>query len=111
MARLTWRGTPEYRRYIDPPLDIRDILISDRTDLHSGAIPLSLGNLSKLESLSLFDNQISGRIPSSLFKCKELQFLSASSNHLEGSLEVEIGDLSMLQFLYIGQNQFEGNVY
>ncbi|KAL4348194.1 hypothetical protein GQ457_17G004160 [Hibiscus cannabinus] len=69
------------------------------------------GNLSKLESLSLFDNQISGRIPSSLFKCKELPFLSVSSNHLEGSLEVEIEDLSMLQFLNIGQNQFEGNVY
>ncbi|KAK8522790.1 hypothetical protein V6N12_056485 [Hibiscus sabdariffa] len=35
MARLAWRGTPEYRRYMDPPLDIHDILISDRADLHS----------------------------------------------------------------------------
>ncbi|KAK9008180.1 hypothetical protein V6N11_075082 [Hibiscus sabdariffa] len=35
MARLAWRGTPEYHRYMDPPLDIRDILISDRANLHS----------------------------------------------------------------------------
>ncbi|KAK8537581.1 hypothetical protein V6N12_043738 [Hibiscus sabdariffa] len=34
MARLAWRGILEYRRYMDPPPDIRDILISNRTNLH-----------------------------------------------------------------------------
>ncbi|KAL4280940.1 hypothetical protein GQ457_03G011290 [Hibiscus cannabinus] len=35
MARLAWQGTPEYCRYMDPPLVIRDILISDKANLHS----------------------------------------------------------------------------
>ncbi|KAL4334884.1 hypothetical protein GQ457_07G032640 [Hibiscus cannabinus] len=35
MAQLAWRGTPEYCRYMDPPLVIRDILISDKVNLHS----------------------------------------------------------------------------
>ncbi|KAK8476735.1 hypothetical protein V6N11_046098 [Hibiscus sabdariffa] len=35
MARLAWRGISEYLRYMNPPSDIHDILISDMADLHS----------------------------------------------------------------------------
>ncbi|MBA0619243.1 hypothetical protein Godav_028454, partial [Gossypium davidsonii] len=71
-----------------------------------GDIPFTLGNLSKLERLSLGGNQISGGIPNSLFKCKELKILSLFNNSLVGSIPTEIGNLTLLNRLNLGGNHF-----
>ncbi|KAE8704719.1 putative Serine-threonine protein kinase [Hibiscus syriacus] len=63
--------------------------------------------MSKLQALSLTENQISGIIPSSLYKCKELRYLSLWNNSMEGSIPIGIGNLTMLEQLYLGRNNFK----
>ncbi len=76
----------------------------------SGSIPHQLGNLSKLEHLSLYENQLSGSIPSELGNLSKLQHLSLHENQLSGSIPSELGNLSKLQHLSLHENQLSGSI-
>ncbi|XP_031100724.1 receptor-like protein EIX2 [Ipomoea triloba] len=52
----------------------------------SGAIPKTIGNLSKIESLDLSRNELSGPIPPSLSSLNFLSHLNLSFNHLYGRI-------------------------
>ncbi len=76
----------------------------------TGTIPPELGNLSNLENLTLHRNQLTGTIPSELGNLSDLRGLSLSDNQLTGTIPPELGNLSSLQSLYLYDNQLTGNI-
>ena len=73
-------------------------------------IPAELGNLTKLEGLYLYDNQLSGGIPHELGNLINLKSLYLSYNHLTGDLPVQLENLTNLTRLGLNRNQLTGSV-
>ena len=76
----------------------------------SGQIPPELGNLSKLEHLSIQYNQLTGSIPSRLSNLTELTSLSLNGNRLTGPIPSEWGNLLELVELRLNNNQLTGTI-
>uniref|UniRef100_A0A7N2MAQ5 non-specific serine/threonine protein kinase n=1 Tax=Quercus lobata TaxID=97700 RepID=A0A7N2MAQ5_QUELO len=85
----------------------------------SGPIPASIGNLSNLSGLYLWENNLCGSIPSSIGNLSNLANLDLSENKLSGSICHEIGmlgslsylgNLSNLSVLYLYNNTFSGPI-
>ncbi|GKV44301.1 hypothetical protein SLEP1_g51493 [Rubroshorea leprosula] len=67
----------------------------------NGTLPGWIGNLSKLQFLSVAINAFSGPIPKELGNLKELTVLSIHTNNFFGTLPPELGNLVKLDRLYI----------
>ena len=76
----------------------------------TGPIPAELGNLSNLQLLSLWGNQLTGPIPAELGNLSNLQLLSLWGNQLTGPIPAELGNLSNLQLLSLWGNQLTGTI-
>lgn len=76
----------------------------------SGNIPASIGNLSNLEYLSLWANKFSGNIPDSLSKLAKLKLLTLDGNQLSGDIPASLGNLTRLVRLTMSQNLLTGNM-
>ncbi|MCO5593573.1 hypothetical protein L7F22_047588 [Adiantum nelumboides] len=77
----------------------------------SGSLPASIGNLSKLQRLCLSGNSaISGAIPASFSKLSSLQLLDLSNNGLAGTLPAGIGGMASLQRLRLYGNKIGGSI-
>ncbi|XP_028785400.1 probable leucine-rich repeat receptor-like protein kinase At5g49770, partial [Neltuma alba] len=75
-----------------------------------GRIPAEIGNLSKLQILSLVGCDFSGPIPESLGDLKRLTFLALNLNRLSGNIPRTLGNLSNVNWLDIADNQIEGPI-
>ena len=75
-----------------------------------GAIPAELGNLAKLETLNLWNNDITGEMPSELGNLAELKDLDLVSNNLSGAIPSELGNLAKLEILNLWDNDITGNI-
>uniref|UniRef100_A0A2N9HLV5 Leucine-rich repeat-containing N-terminal plant-type domain-containing protein n=1 Tax=Fagus sylvatica TaxID=28930 RepID=A0A2N9HLV5_FAGSY len=75
-----------------------------------GAIPASMGNLSKLTSLLLMGNLFSGELPSSLGNLTQLEELDISENQLKGPIPSEISRLHHLSRLDLSDNSLTGAI-
>lgn len=84
-------------------------LILSASDLE-GRIPPELGNLARLEVLSLERNSLRGPIPAELGKLRNLRALILGVNDLVGSIPAEIGDLANLEVLRLRRNDLTGTV-
>ena len=87
-------------------LAILEGLSLQRQLVERSSVPSELGNLSGLERLWLYDNQLSGAIPSALGNLANLEELYLWDNRLSGEIPVELGNLSNLKGLGIGGNEF-----
>jgi Leucine-rich repeat (LRR) protein len=76
----------------------------------TGSIPVELGNLSNLTSLDLAANQLTGSIPAELGNLSNLTFLYLAINQLTGSIPAELGNLSNLESLLLYNNQLSGSI-
>ncbi|KAM0066248.1 putative non-specific serine/threonine protein kinase [Helianthus debilis subsp. tardiflorus] len=76
----------------------------------TGIIPHSIGNLSFLRTLHLRDNRISGPIPYSIGQLSSVAELDVSYNRLDGSLPDSLGQLSKLTHLDFSHNLLTGVV-
>ncbi|XVF77250.1 hypothetical protein PTKIN_Ptkin14bG0028000 [Pterospermum kingtungense] len=77
----------------------------------SGAIPKAMGNLLKLNYLDLSRNHFSGQIASSLIKnLSQLQYLILWGNQLEGSIPDEVSAFPNLLSLDLSSNLLNGTL-
>ena len=72
----------------------------------AGEIPDWLLNLSNLDSLHLWDNNLTGPIPTWLGSLTELRWLSLGGNSLTGTISSSLVVLSNLEGLSLGGNPF-----
>ncbi|QDZ22800.1 serine/threonine-protein kinase [Chloropicon primus] len=74
-----------------------------------GRIPESIGNLSKLRTLSL-QGGVEGTIPPSIGELQELTSLMLQNNDLIGSIPPEIGNCTSLVKLWVFNNELTGSI-
>ncbi|AQK67151.1 hypothetical protein ZEAMMB73_Zm00001d014769 [Zea mays] len=74
----------------------------------SGAIPESISNCTRLESLDLSLNNINGTLPASLGKLGELRDLILWQNFLEGEIRASLENLDKLEHLILDYNGLIG---
>ncbi|GLJ53081.1 hypothetical protein SUGI_1131080 [Cryptomeria japonica] len=76
----------------------------------SGEIPEELGRLHRLQQLRLSSNELDGPIPLNLTACRDLVRLAVAYNHLTGSIPPQLCRLTKLQVLKLGSNNFTGSI-
>lgn len=76
----------------------------------TGTIPFEIGNLTKMVNLILGENQLNGTLPASIGSLTQLAYLNLSTNQLSGSLPSEIGNLTDLWFFAFDRNQLTGYI-
>ncbi|XP_040365700.1 MDIS1-interacting receptor like kinase 2 isoform X1 [Rosa chinensis] len=74
----------------------------------SGQIPPELGQLTKLQYLTLSSNEFSGEFPVSIGNLSLLFTLNLSRNHLTGTIPYVLGKLTKLELLDLSDNNFTG---
>eukprot|EP00271_Cylindrocystis_brebissonii_P004088 TRINITY_DN1550_c0_g1_i1.p1 TRINITY_DN1550_c0_g1~~TRINITY_DN1550_c0_g1_i1.p1 ORF type:complete len:1405 (+),score=203.13 TRINITY_DN1550_c0_g1_i1:318-4532(+) len=70
----------------------------------NGSLSPFLGNLSRLETLSVIGENIQGPIPAELGKLSKLKLLNLSNNGLSGAIPASLGNLSELIALDLASN-------
>ncbi|KAL1561331.1 LRR receptor-like serine/threonine-protein kinase GSO2 [Salvia divinorum] len=75
-----------------------------------GALPLSLGSLTRLQVLSLQSNSLSGGIPPQILSLSKLEKLNISSNSLNGSIPLSISRMQNLRNLDLHGNNLSGSI-
>ncbi|KAL5772196.1 hypothetical protein ACOSQ2_012120 [Xanthoceras sorbifolium] len=75
-----------------------------------GSIPYEVVGLSNLTTLRLTNNDLSGPIPTAVGKMRKLQVLSFEGNRLQGSIPIEVCHLRNLGELYLGGNKLFGPI-
>ena len=76
----------------------------------SGTLPPSLGNLSAMTKLSLWQNSVRGTLPHSLGTLGALVSLNLDNNHFEGGLPACLGALPRLRELGLSNNKLGGSI-
>uniref|UniRef100_A0A1D1Z9E0 LRR receptor-like serine/threonine-protein kinase ERECTA n=1 Tax=Anthurium amnicola TaxID=1678845 RepID=A0A1D1Z9E0_9ARAE len=74
----------------------------------SGAIPVEVGAMAALRSLSLSRNHVSGAIPASFQALERMQSLDLSYNRLSGIIPPEIAPLRNLSYFCVAYNTLSG---
>jgi Leucine-rich repeat (LRR) protein len=75
-----------------------------------GHIPPSLGNLSVLQKLTLFQNTLEGTIPEGLSRLRYLQCIEAGRNNLTGTLPPLFFNISSLRYFGFSSNNMHGRL-
>ncbi|GLT30559.1 hypothetical protein SLA2020_053530 [Shorea laevis] len=75
-----------------------------------GNIPPEIGRLYRLRVLYLNNNSFEGEVPSNLSGCSNLNILKVGRNNLAGKLPMELASMSKLTFLAIHYNHFIGGI-
>ncbi|XP_019413539.1 PREDICTED: MDIS1-interacting receptor like kinase 2-like [Lupinus angustifolius] len=76
----------------------------------SGRIPPTIGNLSNLQELYLYNNTLSSSIPDEVGKLYSLTHMQLSHNNLSGSIPLSIGNLVNLENLLLYTNKLSGPI-
>ena len=71
---------------------------------------MELAQLSQLQELNLYGNQLTGEIPVELAQLSQLRYLTLDNNQLTGEIPVELAQLSQLQRLYLHSNALNGPI-
>ncbi|XP_047944463.1 receptor like protein 22-like [Salvia hispanica] len=80
------------------------------SNIFTGTIPPSIGNLKILIYLNLSHNTLTGHIPSSLRNMSELESLDLSTNKLDGEIPNELTRLTFLAKLNLSTNNLVGQI-
>ncbi len=84
--------------------------LSLRNNALSGPIPDALGNLARLEELDLSGNDLTGPIPGALQRLSNLHGLNLSRNDLTGPVPTWLGSRVGLRWLYLLGNDLTGPI-
>jgi LRR receptor-like serine/threonine-protein kinase FLS2 len=75
-----------------------------------GIIPIDMGNLSNLITLSLWTNELVGSIPATVGRLRKLQALNLYDNRLEGPIPYELCHLESLYKMFFNGNEIYGPI-
>ncbi|CEL92604.1 unnamed protein product [Vitrella brassicaformis CCMP3155] len=75
----------------------------------SGPMPPELGQLSKLQQLTVAYNQLSGTLPDTLSGWRSVKYLDLRNNNFSGTLE-PLSNLTSLEALRVSNNSFGGHL-
>ncbi|EEF31374.1 ATP binding protein, putative [Ricinus communis] len=84
--------------------------LSLRFNALSGPIPADIGNLASLRNLYLQGNLFSGEIPEFLFNLQNLIRLNLAHNKFSGVISPSFNKLTRLGTLYLEENQLNGSI-
>ena len=76
----------------------------------TGTIPETIGNLTNMTDLLLFDNKLSGTLPSTMEKLVKLIEIDLNNNDFSGSLPDWIGTNTSIQYLSMANCRFTGTI-
>lgn len=113
---LNWNSETPMREWIgvfwdgSPPRVARLELRSLGLPGKPGPLPTSIGELSELEVLILYDNQFTGPLPAELGRLKRMQRLHLFDNAFTGPIPTELAQLTELRSLALGMNQLTGRI-
>ncbi|KAG5237802.1 LRR receptor serine/threonine-protein kinase [Salix suchowensis] len=85
-------------------------LLSMARNQMRGSIPVDIGNLISLDSLTLEKNQLTGVIPTSIGKLKNLHRLALDENKISGNIPSSLGNVTSLLELYLSANNLQGGI-
>ena len=86
------------------------LFVSDPRIPLTGTIPAELAQLSQMEVLDLYGNQLTGPIPTELGQLHQLTELALHNNQLTGPIPAELGQLTQLELLHLAENQLTGPI-
>ncbi|KAL2904861.1 Protein NSP-INTERACTING KINASE 1 [Bienertia sinuspersici] len=75
-----------------------------------GTLSPSIGNLTKLQTVLLQNNNISGDIPAEIGKLSKLQTLDLSDNSFRGTIPPSLSHLNILHYLRVNNNTLSGEI-
>ncbi|KAJ9147256.1 hypothetical protein P3X46_029434 [Hevea brasiliensis] len=84
--------------------------LSLRFNALSGPIPADIGSLASLRNLYLQGNFFSGEIPEFLFNLQNLVRLDLAHNNFSGEIPTSFNKLKRLGTLYMEENQLNGSI-
>jgi hypothetical protein len=84
-------------------------LILKQNQLH-GTIPLEIGKMIELDTLSLHSNNLKGEIPETIGMLEHMIFLELGSNELTGTVPGELHLLREARVIVLGPNKLTGAV-
>ncbi|XP_019459467.1 PREDICTED: probable inactive receptor kinase RLK902 isoform X2 [Lupinus angustifolius] len=84
--------------------------LSLRFNALNGTIPSDFANLVNLRNLYLHDNFFSGEIPDFVFNLKNLMTLNLGSNNFSGEISPKFNNLTRLSMLFLENNHFIGSI-
>ncbi|XP_031118804.1 probable LRR receptor-like serine/threonine-protein kinase At3g47570 [Ipomoea triloba] len=87
---------------------LREIMLYNNS--FRGIIPEEIGRLSRLQVLNLRGNSFSGEMPKNISNCFNLIDLSLGANNLTGRFPLEFQSLFKLQYLALFQNNLVGEI-
>ncbi|KAM3394303.1 hypothetical protein P3S68_003305 [Capsicum galapagoense] len=76
----------------------------------SGFLPREIGNLTKMQILQLSGNKLIGKIPKEISNLVELEKLDLSLNSFSGPLDMEIFNISRLRIIELSLNNLSGSL-
>jgi len=99
----------EFLKYLTNCSKLELLSIADNN--FGGHLPNSVGNFSiELDQLYLGENHISGNIPAELGHLVNLILLTMESNNFEGIIPTTFGKFQKMQKLYLGGNKLSGDL-
>ncbi|WCJ25201.1 Leucine-rich repeat protein kinase family protein [Euphorbia peplus] len=84
--------------------------LSLRFNALSGPVPVDIGNLASLRYLYLQGNFFSGGIPGFMFNLQNLVRLNLANNNFSGVISTDFNKLKRLATLYLEGNQLNGSI-
>ncbi|XP_038686588.1 probable LRR receptor-like serine/threonine-protein kinase At3g47570 [Tripterygium wilfordii] len=75
-----------------------------------GGIPVEIGNLSNLISITFADNELTGSVPTTISRLQKLQAVSLRHNKLQGQIPLEFCQLQRMDVLALGNNMLNGSI-
>eukprot|EP00544_Gedaniella_sp_CCMP2646_P011764 CAMPEP_0202482554 /NCGR_PEP_ID=MMETSP1361-20130828/1956_1 /ASSEMBLY_ACC=CAM_ASM_000849 /TAXON_ID=210615 /ORGANISM="Staurosira complex sp., Strain CCMP2646" /LENGTH=564 /DNA_ID=CAMNT_0049110493 /DNA_START=48 /DNA_END=1740 /DNA_ORIENTATION=- len=91
-------------------LTMLENLILKNHEKLTGQIPVTIGQLSILGQLGLYNNALTGGIPHEMYGATRLNYINFQNNQLDGGLSIGIEKMTNLEKLILFNNYFSGGL-